>query len=197
MAMNSQDRQAIEQLFARLEEVERQSPPRDPEAERFIQQRMARQPGSAYYMAQSIVALEQALTDANQRLEEAERQGSRGSLMPKRFDPYEDEGEAAQPHGRGSVPSVGPAGAYRQQQAEGAGGGFLAGAFQTALGVTGGMLLGNAIGSIFGSGKAQAAESRREEPQQNENNDNDDEDGDEDDGGGGFLDSIFGGGDED
>jgi hypothetical protein len=198
MAMNSQDRQAIEQLFARLEEVERQSPPRDPEAERFIQQRMAGQPGSAYYMAQSIVALEQALNDANQRLEEAERQGSRGSLMPRRFDPYEDEGELAQARGRGSVPSVGPAGAYRQQQAEGAGGGFLAGAFQTALGVTGGVLLGNAIGGIFGSGKAQAAESRREEPQQNENRDDDDEeDGNEDDGGGGFLDSIFGGGDED
>jgi hypothetical protein len=197
MAMNSQDRQAIEQLFARLEEVERQSPRRDPEAERFIQQRMAQQPGSAYYMAQSIVALEQALNDANQRLEEAERQGSRGSLMPKRFDPYDEEGEAAQPRGRGSVPSVGPAGAYRQQPAEGAGGGFLAGALQTALGVSGGVLLGNAIGSIFGSGKAQAAESRRQEPQQDENNDNDDEDGNEDDGGGGFLDSIFGGGDED
>lgn len=203
MAMNSQDRQAIEQLFARLEEVGRQSPKRDPEAERFIQQRMGQQPGSAYYMAQSIVALEQALADTNQRLEEAERQGSRGSLMPKRFEPYEDEGDAAPARGRGSVPSVGPAGAYRQQQAEGAGGGFLAGAFQTALGVSGGMLLGNAIGSIFGSGKAQAAESRREEPQKDENqgdgdeDDNEDDDGD-DGGGGGFLDSIFGGGgDED
>jgi uncharacterized protein len=195
MAMNSQDRQAIEQLFARLEEVERQSPPRDPEAERFIQQRMARQPGSAYYMAQSIVALEQALADANQRLEDVEQQGARGSLMPKRFDPYGDEDEVAQPRGRGSVPSVGPSGAYRQQ-AEGAGGGFLAGAFQTALGVTGGVLLGNAIGGIFGSGKAQAAESRREEPQKGENHDEDDEDGNEDEGGGGFLDSIFGGDDE-
>ena len=199
MAMNSQDRQAIEQLFARLEEVERQSPPRDSEAERFIQQRMARQPGSAYYMAQSIVALEQALADANQRLEQVERQGSRGSLMPKRLDAYEDEGDTAPPRGGGSVPNVGPTGAYRQQQAEGAGGGFLAGAFQTALGVSGGMLLGNAIGSIFGSGKAQAAESRREEPQKDENHDDGDEDDNEDDdggGGGGFLDSIFGDGDD-
>jgi uncharacterized protein len=199
MAMNSQDRQAIEQLFARLEEVERQSTPRDPEAERFIQQRMARQPGSAYYMAQSIIALEQGLANANQRLEEFERQGSRGSLMPKRFDSYEGEDEMVQQRGRGSVPSVGPAGAYRQQPAEGAGGGFLAGAFQTALGVSGGLLLGNAIGSIFGSGKAQAAESRREEPQKDDNQDEDNDDADENDdegGGGGFLDSIFGGGDD-
>jgi hypothetical protein len=197
MTMTSQDRQAIERLFARLDEVEQQSAPRDPEAERFIQQRMARQPGSAYYMAQSIVALEQALNDANRRLEEAERGASQGSLMPKRFDQYEDEGQAAQSRGRGSVPNIGPSGGYRPQQAEGAGTGFLAGAFQTALGVSGGLLLGNAIGSIFGSGKAQASESRRDEPsQQNESPEDEDENGDEGDGGGGFLDSIFGGGDE-
>jgi uncharacterized protein len=197
MSMNSQDRQAIERLFARLEEVERQSAPRDPEAERYIEQRMARQPGSAYYMAQSIVALEQALNNANQRLEEAERDASRGSMMPKRFDRYEDEDQEALSRGRGSVPNIGPSGGYRPQQAEGAGTGFLAGAFQTALGVSGGLLLGNAIGSIFGSGKAQASESRRDEPsQQDEKPEDEDENADEDDGGGGFLDSIFGGGDE-
>jgi uncharacterized protein len=198
MSMTSQDRQAIEQLFARLEEVERQSPTRDPEAERYIQQRMARQPGSAYYMAQSIVALEQALNTANQRLEEAERDSSRGSLVPKRFDQFDEGGEPPLQRGRGSVPNVGPSGAYRPQQAEGAGTGFLAGAFQTALGVSGGMLLGNAIASIFGSGKAQASESRREEAAK-DSGEQDDQDENEsgDDEGGGFFDSIFGdGGDE-
>ena len=38
------------------------------------------------------------------------------------------------------------------------GGGFLAGAAQTALGVTGGLLLGSAIGSLLGAGAANAAE---------------------------------------
>ena len=45
----------------------------------------------------------------------------------------------------------------RQQQGYG-GGGFLAGAAQTALGVAGGVLLGSAIASMFGAGSAQAAE---------------------------------------
>ena len=37
------------------------------------------------------------------------------------------------------------------------GGSFLAGAAQTAMGVAGGVLLGNAIGGMFGADKAQAA----------------------------------------
>jgi hypothetical protein len=38
------------------------------------------------------------------------------------------------------------------------GGGFLAGAAQTAVGVAGGVLLGNALAGLFGGGDAQAAE---------------------------------------
>ena len=36
------------------------------------------------------------------------------------------------------------------------GGGFMAGAMQTAMGVAGGMLIGNALGSMFSSGEAMA-----------------------------------------
>jgi hypothetical protein len=59
------------------------------------------------------------------------------------------------------VPSVGRA----AQEAAGSGfgrggGGFLAGAAQTAMGVAGGLLLGNALAGLFGGGgEAQAAES--------------------------------------
>ena len=91
MSMNAKDRQAIEQIFARLEEVARHSPPRDPEADRFIEQQMASRPGSAYYMAQSIVALEEALKSANQQLDEVKARSSEGSLMPRRPTRYEDE----------------------------------------------------------------------------------------------------------
>jgi hypothetical protein len=184
MSMNARDRQAIEQLFARLADVERQSPPRDAEAESFIARQMARQPGSAYYMAQSILALEQALDNANQRLEQATQEGSRGSLMP----------------GSGSVPRVGPAGGPPPMPPEASGGpGFLAGALQTAIAVAGGTLLGNSIGSIFGADKAKASETRREDPAPAADHGEEDDDGDYEDegnGGGGFLDSIFGGGDE-
>ena len=50
------------------------------------------------------------------------------------------------------------------------GGGFLAGAAQTALGVTGGVLLGNAIAGMLGGSEAKAAEPATdkgtEEPQE-------------------------------
>jgi hypothetical protein len=39
-----------------------------------------------------------------------------------------------------------------------AGGGFLAGAMQTAMGVAGGVLIANAIGSAFDAGTAEAAD---------------------------------------
>jgi hypothetical protein len=62
--MDNQDRQAIEGLFSRLESVERQAGPRDTEAEAFISQRLVRQPGAPYFMAQTIVMQEYALQQA-------------------------------------------------------------------------------------------------------------------------------------
>ena len=44
------------------------------------------------------------------------------------------------------------------------GGGFLAGAAQTAMGVAGGVLLGNAIAGMFGGDEAQAAQPAEEAP---------------------------------
>ena len=72
----------------------------------------------------------------------------------------------------GSVPRISrPGGAAPQQPIPAAtqaqrGGGFLAGAAQTAMGVAGGVLLANAIGGMFGNGgEAQAAEVPDEELQ--------------------------------
>ncbi|MGF9565816.1 DUF2076 domain-containing protein [Neorhizobium sp. JUb45] len=48
----------------------------------------------------------------------------------------------------------------------GGGGGFLAGAAQTAMGVAGGVLLGNAIMGMMGGNEAQAAETPAPEPAQ-------------------------------
>ncbi|WP_414695466.1 DUF2076 family protein, partial [Pedomonas sp.] len=48
--MNQQERQIIESLFARLRQVEQQTPGRDPEAERFIHGQLQNQPGAAYYL---------------------------------------------------------------------------------------------------------------------------------------------------
>jgi hypothetical protein len=170
--MDRNDQQAIEGLFGKLAEVERQSAPRDAESEAFIRERIAHQPGAPYYMAQTIVVQQQALEAAQARIEELEAQApesprTSGEIFGSLF------GDNRPPTRSGSVPLVGrPGGTTLQQpiaaaaQAQRGGGGFLAGAAQTAMGVAGGVLLGNALGSLFGGGsETQAAEAPAEEPE--------------------------------
>jgi uncharacterized protein len=158
--MDRNDQQAIESLFDKLAAVERQSPPRDAESEAFIRERVARQPGASYYMAQTIVVQEQALEAAQARIEELEEQAasaprSSGGLFGDMFGGSRQRS--------GSVPRVGRRGTAAPQppipvmQSQ-LGGGFLAGAAQTAMGVAGGVLLANAISGMLGGGEAQAAE---------------------------------------
>lgn len=196
--MNEQDRQAIDGLFARLGEAERQSGPRDGEAEGFIARRIAQQPAAPYLMAQTIVMQDYALQQAQARIDELERQREEATARPAAggglFGGLFGSGQP--PARRSGVPSVprsgsggaipadaSPAwqqGAMADRQAMGApgapqqggfgrpgfggGGGFLAGAAQTAMGVAGGVLLGNAIAGMFGGGEAKAAEAPADAP---------------------------------
>lgn len=160
--MDRNDQQAIESLFGKLADVERQSAPRDPQSEDFIRGQIAQQPGAPYYMAQTIVVQEQALEATQARIEElearlAQAQQPSGGLFGGLF------GDSRRTLRAGSVPRVGGAGAAMAHQQGAAmqpqrGGGFLAGAAQTAMGVAGGVLLGNAIAGMFGGNEAQAAE---------------------------------------
>ena len=127
-------------------------------SEAFIRDKIARQPGAPYYMAQTIVVQEQALAAAEARLAELEAQpaearpangGFFDSLFGDRREPQRSSG---------SVPRVGTATRESMQGQQPGGGGFLAGAAQTALGVTGGVLLGNAIAGMLGGHEAKAAE---------------------------------------
>jgi hypothetical protein len=170
--MDQNDRQAIEGLFTKLSKVEQQSGPRDAEAEKFISDHVSTQPGAPYFMAQTIVVQEQALAAAQERIAQLEAQEpeqapqqQRGGMFANMFG----GGASVQPatsRQAGTVPSVGRGGPWGQQgeaasqpmQQGRAGGGFLAGAAQTAMGVAGGVLLGSAIGSMFGGSEANAAE---------------------------------------
>jgi hypothetical protein len=153
--MDRNDQQAIETLFEKIGQVERQSPPRDREAEAFIRERITGQPSAPYYMAQTIVVQEAALEAAQARIEELERQpkGFFGGLFGD-----------SRPAGRAVDRDRGARQAALQQQG---GGGFLAGAAQTAMGVAGGVLLANAIGGLFSPSEAQAGqgEQQADEPQ--------------------------------
>ncbi|PLT99481.1 DUF2076 domain-containing protein [Sinorhizobium medicae] len=164
--MDRDDRQAIEGPFARLADVERQSPQRDVEAEAYIHDQIARQPGAPYFMAQTTVVQEQALNAAQALIDELEREvasrpPSGGGLLSGIFS---DSRQSPRP--TSSVPHVGrpveeaTERAFSQVQPQRAGGGSLAGAAQTAMGVAGGVLLGNMIAGMFGGDEVQAAQSQ-------------------------------------
>lgn len=216
MTMDNQDRQAIEGLFTRLDQVERQAGPRDAEAEAFIRERVGRQPGAPYLMAQTIVMQDYALQEAQARIRQLEQERQEameappaGGFLSSMF------GGASAPRRGAGVPAVGraPIGARGMAgSAEmapnpmapspmaapgagpfgqpGRGGGFLAGAAQTAMGVAGGVLLGNAIAGMFGGDEAKAAEpaTASAEPAKAEEEEEKEE--------GGFFSDWFGGGEE-
>ncbi len=175
--MDHQDRQAIEQLFGKISQVERQSTPPDAQAAEFIRSQINRQPNAPYYMAQTIVVQEQALSAAQGRIQELEQElASRpaggggflsglfgGQSRPQQHPSYQPQQPYQQPM-HGMPPHMAPG---MGGMAPRGGGGFLAGAAQTAMGVAGGVLLGNMIADAFGGGdEAKTADAGQAEPQQ-------------------------------
>lgn len=175
--MNEQDRQAINDLFARLAQIEAQASPMDAEADAYIRQRIAQQPAAPYMMAQTIVVQNQALDQAQQRIQELEARSGRDHdydddrdddddrSRRRDYDARDNRGGFQVPRA-GSVPAAGqrpmggmpPLGGQPQYQPpQQQGGGFLAGAAQTAMGVAGGMMLGNMLGGMFGGGSTATA----------------------------------------
>jgi hypothetical protein len=166
--MDRNDQRAIEDLFERLEEVERRGPARDRDAEDFVERQIRRQPGAPYYMAQTIIMQQKALERLQARLAEQEGEEEEGGLFGgrRRRPSLQDEATSVPRTGRG-------------------GGGFLAGAAQTAIGVAGGVLLGNALAGLFG-GTAEAAENGVEDIDDFDDGDPEDDGPDDDGGFGGF-----------
>jgi uncharacterized protein len=152
--MDQNERGIIDDLFDRLRRAEGQSEPRDPEAEALIARHVAAQPGAPYYMAQAIVVQQEALARAQRRVQELERQlAERGSggFLGGLFGGQQASAPAAPAR---ADRDSGDRGYYRRA---GAGGGFLAGAMQTALGVASGFLIADAISALLSPGDAAAA----------------------------------------
>jgi uncharacterized protein len=151
--MDHRDRQAIDELFTRLAQVERQAPPRDAEADALIGRRIAESPGAPYHMAQTIVAQDAALREAEHRIatleaELAEARAQGGGFLSGLFG--DDRPRHLPLPTAGEYAPRGPSG-----------GGFLADAGRTALGVTGGVLLAQAVTGGLGpaaAGGGQPAE---------------------------------------
>lgn len=147
--MDANERRVIDELFGKLEVAERQGGPRDAEAEALIGERLRRQPAAPYYMAQAIVFQEEALRQTQGRIQELEAElaarPAGGGFLGGLFG----GGEPAQnPRTR---PQPSPMAAYRERP------GFLGGAMQTALAVTGGVMLGSFLASMISGGGSEAA----------------------------------------
>ncbi|MCW2239892.1 DUF2076 domain-containing protein [Azospirillum canadense] len=169
--MDQTERQIIDDLFAKLRQAEAQSGPRDPQAEAHIRDLVARQPAAPYLMAQAMVMMEQALAASQARNEELEQQlrerpANSGGIFGGLFGGGAKPAPAPQrtmnapansPWGQPQTPAYGDprVAAYANPQQR-AGGGFMAGAMQTAMGVAGGMLIGSALSNMFSGGEAMA-----------------------------------------
>ena len=149
---NQQDQQAIDGLFDRIEDVARNSQPRDRDAEALIQQRLREFPPAPYYMAQTILIQEEALRQAQARIEQlVASQRPTGGFLGGLFG-----GDEPEPQRRPARRGPWDRGQQGYDDRRGQGGGFLAGAAQTAMGVAGGVLLGSAIaGMLTGGAHAQ------------------------------------------
>lgn len=157
--MDHKERRVIDDLFVKVREAERQGGPRDAEAEALIRHHVSGQPAAPYYMAQAIVVQQDALANAQTRIQELEQQlaerpaggflaslfGGGQETAPTSSHASAHRGEARADYGR-----------YRQQGTQG---GFLGGAMQTAMGVAGGFLIANAISSLLAPDDAAAASS--------------------------------------
>ena len=151
--MDQNERQVIDDLFGKLRQAESGAGPRDADAEGLIREHLGSQPAAPYYMAQAIVVQEHALKAAQERLEQLEQElknrPAGGGFLGGLF-------------GGGSVParrhSTSPQMSQLARYQQGGGSGFLAGAMQTAIGVAGGVILGNLLMGAFSGDEAMAGE---------------------------------------
>ncbi len=164
--MTPEERQMLDGLFERVRAAS--NGPRDADAERYISDAARTTPAASYVLAQTVLVQQQALENATRHIQDLEARakagGEQGSFLGNIGRSIFGAGPASAPQPLASAPPQRPAYAPTpppyapapQQQAgpwgapAAQGGGFLSGALQTATGVAGGMLLGNAIGGLFG-----------------------------------------------
>ncbi|CAH3553618.1 hypothetical protein AI3045V2_1700, partial [Enterobacter cloacae] len=171
IVMQYEEQQLINGLFERLKQAEQQNSQRDADAERQIAEFVRQQPAAPYYMAQSILIQEAALKRLQARVQELESElaaqkskpSTGGSFLGGLFgggksNPQPDNSWNAQPQQPPAQDySRAPAPATR-------GGGFMAGALQTAAGVAGGIALAEMLTSMFHQSRPEEIVNIIEEP---------------------------------
>lgn len=155
--MTEEERRLISEFVQRAVSARRD--PIDPEADRLLAELFARYPEARYRIAQMAFFAEHALAEATNRIRELEWKLQQAQ-QPRGFFGGLLGGGA--PQGQSPAPVHAPGwrpGLFNQQPS----GSFLGTAAASALGILGGMMIGNAIASIMGlGGEVQAAEMAEE-----------------------------------
>ncbi len=155
--MTEEERRLITDFVRRA--VSARNDPIDPEADRLLAELFVQYPEARYRIAQMAFFGEHALAEATNRIRELEWQ-LQEAQQPRGFFGGLVGGAPArgQPPPPAHAPGWRP-GLFSQQP----GGSFLGTAAATALGVLGGLMIGQAIASMMGlGGEAQAAEGAEE-----------------------------------
>jgi uncharacterized protein len=173
--MTPEEQNLISGLFDRLGQASSQA--KDAEADRLIRSKIAEVPTAPYLLVQSVLVLQQAVTNAQNRIATLEKQvaepstqqgggsflagvaslfgGGQPHGQPQRAAPPQPPPLPTQAQPAQSQPAQ-PAQPYGypppvpQPVGRGGGGGFLQGALSTAAGVAGGALLFQGIESLIG-----------------------------------------------
>jgi hypothetical protein len=151
--MNSQEQRLIEDLFTRLQSVS--SADKDEDAAQHIRDLVARFPDAPYYLTQSVLVQEQALSRADARIKELEqlgRQTQSGGQRSATSFLSSSVPQAGQREPDAPQPVERPDRSPWAQPAPARSGGFLSSALSTATGVAGGMFLADSIRNLFGGG---------------------------------------------
>jgi hypothetical protein len=185
LVMNDQEREVISDIFRRLEQVANQ--PRDPEAERFIAEKLRQQPYAPYAMAQAVFVQERALANLQAEnehlraeLDHVSRQPPQGGFLSNLFgggsrppgpafnsprtrqaSPWGNSQPQPPMHHPHGTPQGGAMGGGMPGPWGGVqqrgGGGFLQSALTTAAGVAGGMMIATALSNAFGGDEKGAS----------------------------------------
>lgn len=148
--MNTEERQALERFLSQLTAIK--GIEKNPEADRLIQDAVARQPDAAYLLIQRNLLLEKALENAKARIEELQRQPAPVNRSGGSFLGGDPWAQPSAPAGRAWDAT--PAG-YRQPAPPPPAGtpGFLSNMASTAAGVVAGSFLFQGIESLIHGGQ--------------------------------------------
>ncbi len=176
--MTPDEKNLLSGLFERIRAAD--TGPRDAEADRFIAEAVRQNPNAAYVLSQTVLIQEQAMSAANQRIQELQAQVSRsaqdsqgsgsflGNIGKSLFGgspPSPPPRQNFAPQQANAPQQAYPGQNYQQQQPQGPwggvsgggappqSGGFLSGALRTAAGVAGGVMLAEGISGLFRGGQ--------------------------------------------